>query len=88
MGREAWRAAIHGVTKSPTRLSEGAKVASYLGSLAQLCCGEGQCKQTQLPCVGNAHSGWTKGGLPQSKAVCTSQIQATLGPRGAARAQS
>ena len=49
-------------------------MASYSGSLARLCWGEGQCKQTQLRCVGSAHGGWTKGGLPQSKAVCRSKL--------------
>ena len=37
---------------------EGVKVATYLGSLVELCCGEGVTLGILLACVGSACSGW------------------------------
>ena len=64
------------------------KVATYLGSLVQLCCGDGLCKQILLACVGSGHTGWTIVGLLQSKVVCTSQVHPAQAPGCSARVLS
>ena len=49
MDREAWHAAIHGVTKSQTRLSDRTELKEYSG--------EGNCTPLQYSCLENRMNG-------------------------------
>ena len=66
-------------------LTQGSKVVTYLGSLVQLCCGEGGTLQTN---TGSAYGGWTTLGLPQPKVACTSRVHTSQAPGCSARALS
>ena len=68
---------------------EGAKVATYSGSLIQLCCGEEGTLQTNTAGVSGECSWWMHHtGLPQPKAVCTAWVHVAQGPGRSARALS
>ena len=49
---------------------------------------EGHCKRISLACVGSAFSRWDALGLPQPKAMCTSQVHTAQAPGCSERALS
>ena len=62
-----------------------------LGSVVQLCCGEGHCKQILLVCMGTTRNVWTTRSFPQLRVVCASRVYSAQAPRcfvGAAAAKS
>ena len=69
----------------PLPWHEEAKVATYLGPLAHLCCGEVRTLQMLLACVRSTCSGWTTWELPQPRRACTFQVQAAQSPECSTR---
>ena len=55
-------------------------MVTYLGSLVQLCCGEGGTLQTSLACVRSARSVWTTLILPQLTAACAFRVYTAQAP--------
>ena len=60
--------------------TRGRRCSLYLGSLAQLCCGEGGTLQTSLACVRSARSVWSTLCLPQLTVACASRVYTAQAP--------
>ena len=60
--------------------TRGRRCSLYLGSLAQLCCGEGGTLQTSLACVRSARSVWSTLSLPQLTVACASRVYTAQAP--------
>ena len=64
----------------------GAAVATYLGSVVQLCCGEGGTLQTNATGMcGEYLQWWTTLGLPQPEVACISWVHTAQAPGCSAR---